>query len=507
MKFRVLRFSLLSIVHIAIFSSISLAKPLEITQVDSTTKVKATLNKLIRKSTGQLLGNDRFIFKDTEGKRHRLRVKQSKPSVGGRFVFLTGPNQEYASLLLGKHPTAEFRVNGKIYQILNDKIAEKEESKCDTEELPTPLHAQTNKIESTGPRTLAGTSALTQIDILVAYTNAASFYLGGDSNVEALIDLKIAEANNVVFPNSQLPLRLHKVGTYRDPYYNDSGNYNDLTFVTNNGDIALDQVHTLRNQLGADLVILVNGGSGGIAWLMQYPSTGFAANAFGVVGQSSLSSLTFAHEIGHIFGAHHNRENAIVNGTLQQGAFPFSYGHHFQAPTGSSNTYGTVMSYLGGRIPYFSDPNVSYSGIPTGIPEGLPNEANNAETLRLTAPFVTQFRCAPLEFYGTAQLVNGAPLSIDAQLINNATQIKFKMTGSSPNSRVLLFTSPNSGNSYRRGAHIQLAAPMTLIADSTTDGIGSYEVTVPRVNGNYQFITQSAAGFRSTEAVSAIQCP
>src|SRR5262249_14223430 len=52
----------------------------------------------------------------------------------------------------------------------------------------------------------------------------------------------------------------------------------------------------------------------------------------------------------------------------------YSFGWRFDA---SGTTYRTVMAYQPGwRIPYFSNPNVSYLGVPTGT-----STANNALTL------------------------------------------------------------------------------------------------------------------------------
>ncbi len=46
-------------------------------------------------------------------------------------------------------------------------------------------------------------------------------------------------------------------------------------------------------------------------------------------------------------------------------------------------------------IPHFSNPNVSYMGIPTGIPAGAPGAADNALTFNLTAHIVAGWREAP----------------------------------------------------------------------------------------------------------------
>jgi hypothetical protein len=51
------------------------------------------------------------------------------------------------------------------------------------------------------------------------------------------------------------------------------------------------------------------------------------------------------------------------------------------------------MAYAPGtRIPYFSNPNVSYQGQPTGVPIGDPNEAYNASVINETRRSRENFR-------------------------------------------------------------------------------------------------------------------
>src|SRR6185369_5027500 len=53
----------------------------------------------------------------------------------------------------------------------------------------------------------------------------------------------------------------------------------------------------------------------------------------------------------------------------------------------------TVMAYAPGtRIPYFSNPNVLYQGVATGVAIGATNAANNAASISNTAPTVASFR-------------------------------------------------------------------------------------------------------------------
>jgi hypothetical protein len=114
---------------------------------------------------------------------------------------------------------------------------------------------------------------------------------------------------------------------------------------------------------------------------MKPVSNDFAPYAFSVVLRSFISKA-FPHELGHNMGAHHDRGNAP-----SPGAYDYSYGYYHPG-----QNFGTIMSYPGFFIPHFSNPLVDYNGVPTGIPEGDSNSADNAKTLNNTASTVSLFR-------------------------------------------------------------------------------------------------------------------
>lgn len=235
----------------------------------------------------------------------------------------------------------------------------------------------------------------TTIDVLVLYTRAAAGANGGNSGVEAVIDAAIASANTS-YANSNVDLELNLV-LAQSVTYQESGNMStDLNRLRNKGDGYLEEAHWLRGAAGADSVCLFthqNGGSyAGIAFVMNPVSGSFEANAFSVVLHNyAVGNLTFAHELGHNFGCTHARPEASGGG-----AFDYSFGHRF---TGNdAQQYRTVMAYSPGiRSPYFSNPNVNYQGVATGVADSADNAQTISNSMSTTAAFESTFVNTPID--------------------------------------------------------------------------------------------------------------
>lgn len=243
------------------------------------------------------------------------------------------------------------------------------------------------------------------IDILVGYTPKAKLDAGGTSGIIALINLGITLGNNS-YTNSNVAQRINLVHAVEVNYIESDSTSVDLSRLTNPSDGYMDELHQLRDQYRADLVDVVLGiatTACGVAYLLTAPSPGFPTLGFSVVVDSCISGQTFQHELGHNMGLAHGRGDG---GGASGGIFSYSYGWRFFGL--DATQYRTVMAYAPGqRIQYFSNPNVTFSGVATGVPIGDPNEAHNAQTLDLTAATIANYRQSNDDFVNRIAMPGG----------------------------------------------------------------------------------------------------
>lgn len=228
-------------------------------------------------------------------------------------------------------------------------------------------------------------AAGTVIDLLSVYTQRVSSRLGSQAAAEAMIQSAVDNAN-AAFSNSNVDVQYRLVHTAQVDYSTAGTTTDDLYWVTGDPGIA-----SLRDEVGADMVSIIvdTAGSCGTGWVQRSPSAGFQAYAFQATDMDcAVGNLTFAHEHGHNMGMEHNPENSSVGTTPENASYDFSFAHYVDG------AYRTVMSYSSpcsrgcSRVARHSNPELIYSGSPTGV-TGV---RDNAQTGRLTAPVVSDFR-------------------------------------------------------------------------------------------------------------------
>jgi hypothetical protein len=239
------------------------------------------------------------------------------------------------------------------------------------------------------------------IDLLVIYTAAAASQAGGSAAIQPLIQASVDSVNRAMY-NSQIPVTVRLVDVEETTYVEAGGELNDLNNLSSHA-ASLNSVFTLRNTDGADLVSLITGytdGSdqGGVAYEPASPAGSPETAAFTVVNEDALgpNNTTFAHEIGHTLGSGHQRNNPD---DPEGGVFPYSYGYVFTGADGI--LYYDIMSYDYGAYPnnnifYYSNPNVSFHGVPTGMPISSPTSADLATTFENMAPVIAAYRPAAI---------------------------------------------------------------------------------------------------------------
>lgn len=190
------------------------------------------------------------------------------------------------------------------------------------------------------------------IDLLVVYTSAAASSVQDIGN---LIESAIDVTNDIHF-NASVSAVVTLVHSAQVSYTESGSVETDTDRLQAPSDNYMDNVHDLRDQYGADVVVLLVDSGDYYGW--AYAIHVGASGAFATVRtEPAVSNYTFAHEIGHLIGGRHDDDQATT---------PLAYAHGYAKKVG--NTWKTVMAVWEGadRIPFWSNPNTNYDGSPTG---------------------------------------------------------------------------------------------------------------------------------------------
>lgn len=214
------------------------------------------------------------------------------------------------------------------------------------------------------------------MDVLVVYFGKTAKALKADDEIwwsegrvarkllENEVDLGFAVAN-AALENSNVNARFRRVGFEKISGAGSGDFSEDLRRLIDPEDGFFDEVHALRNRLGADFVVLLpdreNSDFAGFA--MQVPASDprADASAFSVIHYSGLWWTPLAHELGHGMGLAHDEGNDFS--LPEDRSHPYARG--FQSPAGG---FVTVMGVPTGcetciwPIPHYSSSNRRYRG-------------------------------------------------------------------------------------------------------------------------------------------------
>lgn len=258
---------------------------------------------------------------------------------------------------------------------------------------PDPVQAAQVQERISSPRADSGHV----IDVMVVYTPKAAAFFGGQSFIQMAIENTVALTNKS-YQNSAVNFRMRLVHTAQVNYVEQP--FQDLNRLADPSDGFMDEIHALRDQYAADLVMLIPGTSAeqraycGIAFL---PTSLPAPDAaFAVTEALCISDITFAHEFGHTMGKAHDRANA--------GAAVHAYAYGYQDPADPPGAdwgdFVTLMAYSdGGECPpvfqpgvcpaiaWWSNPSQTFNGKPIGSAS-----ENNVLSLNQTAQLIANYR-------------------------------------------------------------------------------------------------------------------
>ena len=232
----------------------------------------------------------------------------------------------------------------------------------------------------------------------VAKISVLMYYDQSMLDASSRIDF-ITQVANDAFSDSGAKVQIEIVGTKALDIDDEASHY-DLKSAMQDAEATFEGIESDRSFYSADLVFLLrdtespNGEDPcGIASSGVYQQRHWRGAYTGMVqwlpaggGRTYCTNYTFAHEVGHLLGAQHNREDLTEEGEARLGAYSYSYG------TNLGGAFHTVMGVDGDspgpRLGLYSSPNLRCNGYPCGVSKSQDNSADNVSTFRSTGHLI-----------------------------------------------------------------------------------------------------------------------
>jgi hypothetical protein len=299
---------------------------------------------------------------------------------------------------------------------------------------------------------VAPDAAFYTVDILVVYTTGSKPIWGNTPDEVVNRYASYLASANTYFTNSLVTnLRFNVVGAFEAIGYISTNTFigYDLDAITPflSGASALAvKIAQVRDVFHADLVQFIVDGpkTGGATGIAIRPGAHSAVMA-------NVDAFTVTHELCHNFGCTHDRVTvAKETGVPSDGDGNYNYGYNYidlnplPNPDGSipiNRDNGTVMAYSTYRIPYFSNPNISYRGVALGVAADQPKAAYNARTLMENAAQVAGLKAGTNDPVITTQPVNitvetGTTLTLSVVATGSNLTYQWYRVGSTTNTAI-----------------------------------------------------------------------
>jgi uncharacterized repeat protein (TIGR01451 family) len=276
------------------------------------------------------------------------------------------------------------------------------------------------------------------IDVLMVYTTAAMNAAGGRANIVAMCQSAI-NGENGTWRQSDIVHQVRLVQTLEISHTSSGNLATDLSYVAGNSTVAAQ-----RKTAGADVISYLSefdtSGADGYGISTELTSTsGDSSEAYSAIYYDVVGGV-WPHEMGHNCGCQHN----------SPGVYSYASGYYW-TDTKDGTQWGTIMSYIGSRIPRFSNPDVNwYDSYPTGT-----SSCDNALCINNTGP--------KLAAYQTAKTLIEPSCAVASSTASPTVGTNFTLTVSTK----------NGGPSTASGVQITVTLPSQLTLVSNDSG-GAY---------------------------------